>query len=877
MVYESFYRDFYWEQYGVDSLEYWLAYEGTPIFVGKAFKSPDASCIRINVSRILRDYVWNDMPDFRPIDGDFVSHPDALKKFDLYDGTGTLLEEYVVYFSFEDFNLPELTYRGIDGWADPRQKIFFPSTSDSAWTQSYDVSEFFFNIWDVSVPKEGGLIRIPYETNMKDYQYYFEAPSGVTVSSFGRDSVTVIVDENDILTDRFLILNVRRTSDGELIATCTITQEGTGYFNCDSDEFIPQAGGLATIEIDTNVPISAITYELPDGFTGVSFTSDSLVISVPENEGEGYEASVYFKWGASIVGITKVHVARKEYFECPPVIGVPKEGGQFVIYFHTNISSAEINPVLPDGFTFVSMNDYSLTLSVSQNYGATYTKQVSFLRQSATLGTTDVTVYGESGELGEYLTIEVLDNSGITTNLRIHAKAANQDTIKYSKNGGEWTTVTNSSVGDKTICSVTDGDKVRLKATWDNNNFYYSYEIRRLFMQNSDCKFKVYGNAMSLVYEDNFNASGFTSGNERALGSLFSGSSVVDASGMKLPCTVLGQYIEYAYANMFRGCKDLLLPPELPATTFVSGATYMNMFSGCTSLTTAPSLPATQLSTACYSNMFADCQNLTVPPLLAATVMELNAYEYMFSNCTSLVTAPSLPAQTLANGCYRYMFDGCTRLLNAPALNAPIMSGHHHCYERMFQNCTSLVNGSVLSSSTVETYCCSSMYRGCTSLVWAQLPSAGEMKSNCFSNMFNGCTSLVTAPWCNPTSYATSCFMGMFKDCTSLVNAPESLPNTTGVAKGCGSMFDGCTSLVTAPVLKAKRVDSNGYGGMFSGCTNLTSITVEFEVIDTSSPTPSLNNWVAGVSPTGVFTKPSGTSLETGDSGIPTGWSVVNV
>lgn len=63
---------------------------------------------------------------------------------------------------------------------------------------------------------------------------------------------------------------------------------------------------------------------------------------------------------------------------------------------------------------------------------------------------------------------------------------------------------------------------------------------------------------------------------------------------------------------------------------------------------------------------------------------------------------------------------------------------------------------------------------------------------------------------------------------------------------------------------------------MFEGCENLSSITMlATEGYDVFKG--SLFNWVKGVATNGTFTKAASMDdLPTGDSGIPTGWPVVN-
>ena len=114
----------------------------------------------------------------------------------------------------------------------------------------------------------------------------------------------------------------------------------------------------------------------------------------------------------------------------------------------------------------------------------------------------------------------------------------------------------------------------------------------------------------------------------------------------------------------------------------------------------------------------------------------------------------------------------------------------------------------------------------------------------------------------------------MFRNCTSLATAPE-LPVTTLASNCYTSMFYGCTSLTVAPVLPATTLAPSCYLAMFSGCTSLSY--VKCLATDISASNSSLN-WLNGVAATGTFTKSkSMTSWLPGSSGIPSGWTVIDV
>ena len=397
---------------------------------------------------------------------------------------------------------------------------------------------------------------------------------------------------------------------------------------------------------------------------------------------------------------------------------------------------------------------------------------------------------------------------------------------------------------------------------------------------------------------------------ERCYGSMFNGCTSLTTTPT-LPATTLANY---CYESMFQGCTSLTTAPSiLPATTLVLRC-YNSMFSGCTSLTTAPALNATTLAPQCYNSMFSGCTSLTTAPVLPATTLEENCYKSMFKGCTSLTTAPELPATTLANGCYDSMLSGtnllpdCTKIdftsyavvrsrglrglfsgtkvtyndllnilpldnNNKPCLPVTTLVGTTLCYSNMFSGCTSLTTAPELPATTLASGCYQGMFSGCTSLTIVPVLPVTTLANDCYREMFLGCTSLTTAPELPATTLTIGCYQDMFNGCTALTTAPA-LPATTLANNCCWNMFSGCTSLTTAPALNATTLVIQCYFNMFKGCTNLSSITMLATDISASN---CLKDWVKDVAATGTFTKAAAqTSLPTGTSGIPTGWTVVD-
>ena len=204
----------------------------------------------------------------------------------------------------------------------------------------------------------------------------------------------------------------------------------------------------------------------------------------------------------------------------------------------------------------------------------------------------------------------------------------------------------------------------------------------------------------------------------------------------------------------------------------------------------------------------------------ATTLAGEETFGELFSRAVKLRNHPSkqllLPATTLAEDCYAEMFQGCTGLTTAPELPAMTVKGAG--YAGMFDGCTSLINAPELPATTLGV--------------------------ECYAEMFSGCTSLTTAPALPATTLADYCYLGM---------------------------FEGCTALTAAPTLPAPTLVQGCYQYMFEGCSNLNSVKC---LATNISATYCISNWLKGVASSGTFVKAAGASWPTGDSGIPTGWTV---
>ena len=224
-----------------------------------------------------------------------------------------------------------------------------------------------------------------------------------------------------------------------------------------------------------------------------------------------------------------------------------------------------------------------------------------------------------------YFTIESLEdgNSIVFKNVN----CAKHPTVYYSTDDGEtWENFTIAGNQTKTVATINTGDKIIFKSSIDS--YATAWNTYNCFQGNK--QHNVYGNAMSLLWGDNFTSnSEFASNSSFNLVSIFRGDTqLIDASNLILPATTI---MSQGYNGMFRECSNLVAAPKLPATT-LSLACYSSMFEGCINLLEGPELPATTSAQECYQRMFCMNRNakITTPKMTKSPIIRINGAG---SNC----------------------------------------------------------------------------------------------------------------------------------------------------------------------------------------------------------------------------------------------------
>lgn len=295
----------------------------------------------------------------------------------------------------------------------------------------------------------------------------------------------------------------------------------------------------------------------------------------------------------------------------------------------------------------------SITIYSETQLGTSYSYNwVYGVSETGSITTSPSITYTESGVHGVpngwtytlaydqmYFTIESLADSNSISIAK--SKSPSNIALSYSTNDGEtWTDLTISAA--TTFTTINTGDKIIFKGI----NDYLSTAWDTYYRFNGSKNFKVYGNAMSLLWGDDFiNNSEFKTGTTHNLCALFYGTSTLkDAENLILPATTC---TDNCYNGMFRTCTNLTKGPKLPATTLALGC-YSSMFESCVRLEEIPELPATTLAEQCYQRMF--CMNRSS------------------TSAAAMTKSPKLPALTLENSCYKEMFKGNSNLIEVTCL-----------------------------------------------------------------------------------------------------------------------------------------------------------------------------------------------------------------
>ena len=468
--------------------------------------------------------------------------------------------------------------------------------------------------------------------------------------------------------------------------------------------------------------------------------------------------------------------------------------------------------------------------------------------------------------------------------------------MQYSVNGGAKTAVTTDPI------SVSAKDVVAFYGDGTNIKTYFGTNGTQI-QCSADCY--IYGNIMSLVDEDGF-ATNTTQMGPNTFTNLFKNNIHIKNHNDKelvLPATTLTYN---CYRWMFYGCTGLTKAPELPAKT-LTYCCYYGMFYGCTNLNYVKCLATDISADGCTDSWLKGVATTGTFAMISNTAWTtgvsgipsgwtVKGLDYLLPLTLEAIADGEITVSNPKSG-MQYSVNGgaktavTTDPISVSANDVVAFYGNGKeitmyddtqiqcsadCY--IYGNIMSLVDedGFATNKTLTGEYAFFKLFNMNTHLKSHSdkelvLP-ATTLTKGCYYNMFCGCTSLKKVPALPATTLADECYACMFYNCTGLKKAPA-LPATT-LTKGCyKSMFFGCTGLTTAPALPATTLVDGCYSTMFSCCTNLNYVLC----LATDISAKYCNLWLSDVAQTGTFVKIANTAWTTGVSGIPSGWTVIDI
>lgn len=220
-----------------------------------------------------------------------------------------------------------------------------------------------------------------------------------------------------------------------------------------------------------------------------------------------------------------------------------------------------------------------------------------------------------------------------------------------------------------------------------------------------------------------------------------------------------------------------------------------------------------------------------------------------------------------------YSIDGGSTWVTLPAgTDSPVISTGNTI---MWRRISSYVYAGSGTFSSTGNYI---VYGNSMSIVYGQeyRQKTSFGGNNVFKFLFKGDTHIVSAhDMILPAITLTgACYYQMFMGCSNLIDAPD-LPFTslTGYEQ-CLQMFSGCVNLQTPIVLLPETLMRNSYFAMFQNCRKINDVTIMATDISANN---CLYLWLTGVAASGTFTKKTGVTYPSGSSGIPNGWTVIEI
>jgi surface protein len=425
----------------------------------------------------------------------------------------------------------------------------------------------------------------------------------------------------------------------------------------------------------------------------------------------------------------------------------------------------------------------------------------------------------------KYLTFEALeDNSGVYIFKRKDPTIERTINLQYSLDSGEtWSSYTmpDANASGATI-SLSKGQSVMFKGNnpegynetyWDNSNF--QIKLAHRFNCCGNCK--LYGNVMSLIYDDNF-IDKTEVPNNGSFGMLFVNNTGITEAVITFPENYNSKKMGY---SIFANCSNL------KTIVFECGdfqdAIY---FGNCDSKLNACHLNIRLNNCTSCKSMFNGCKSLTSLDLSKWNTSNVTNMEFMFNQCSGLTSVGDLSKWDTNNVTnMQIMFSECYGLTSVGDLSKWDTSNVTNM-RAMFNRCSGLTSLDLSKWDTNNVTNMEFMFSECYGLT-----SVGDLSKWNTSNvtnmgcMFQLCYGLTSVgDLSNWNTSGVTDMRYMFNRCSGLTSLDLSNWNTSGVTN-MGCMFNGCKSLTSVGDLSnwnTSGVTNMRY--MFGFCSGLTSV-----------------------------------------------------
>ena len=236
MVYSTYQDVFY--KTAADTMEYVIKQGDTYIFRGIAVKAPGADYAYIDVGKICRQYLDNNLPDFRDFNDQITRLPNALQKFTLssvqhiiiWTGADTYLDDVTeqveeIYSFLFNWDYEGTAYNEgmplsdpVNGHMDCRMKLIYTQYGETA------VKDFYVTPL-LSSPVQGGTLTAKITTEYTDVSKLTVTVDNtdVVVQDYSLSGVTFVTPTN---SGKTVTTTVHYYYDGKLVGKTEIILAG---------------------------------------------------------------------------------------------------------------------------------------------------------------------------------------------------------------------------------------------------------------------------------------------------------------------------------------------------------------------------------------------------------------------------------------------------------------------------------------------------------------------------------------------------------------------------------------------------------------------------------------------------------------------------